>query len=263
MAVHLREPGRRGTDSGGVLRGVSPCHGRPSPGGGNRRDRPLCRPPIAGRPHRRRGAAARQPPQDPRPPLARRGGPGHHHPPGLGACPLVSPPRSSAGGRAGARLPRGDVHLRRLERDALFQWEVKDPGRDIPRAMALGVVAIMAIYLVLNLTFLHLVPLGRMAGEPLVAGAAAEAAVRIRRGPRAPRDRDRLTPRVRKRVHDDVGPGPIRHGDGSPSAHGLHSRQSWWHADGGHRGQYPHHAGVRVGPGPSRRSWPSSRSTSS
>lgn len=132
MAVHLREPGRRGTDSGGVLRGVSPCHGRPSPGGGNRRDRPLCRPPIAGRPHRRRGAAARQPPQDPRPPLARRGGPGHHHPPGLGACPLVSPPRSSAGGRAGARLPRGDVHLRRLERDALFQWGGEGPRSGHP-----------------------------------------------------------------------------------------------------------------------------------
>lgn len=54
-----------------------------------------------------------------------------------------------------------------------FSGEVKNPGRDIPRAMAGGVVAVIAIYLLLNLAFLHVVPIARMAGEELVAATAA------------------------------------------------------------------------------------------
>jgi APA family basic amino acid/polyamine antiporter len=54
-----------------------------------------------------------------------------------------------------------------------FSGEVKHPGRDIPRAMAGGVLAVIAIYLLLNLAFLHVLPLGRMAGEELVAATAA------------------------------------------------------------------------------------------
>lgn len=54
-----------------------------------------------------------------------------------------------------------------------FSGEVKNPGRDIPRAMAGGVLAVIAIYLLLNLAFLHVLPLGRMAGEELVAATAA------------------------------------------------------------------------------------------
>ena len=54
-----------------------------------------------------------------------------------------------------------------------FSGEVKNPGRDIPRAMAGGVLAVIAIYLLLNLAFLHVLPLGRMVGEELVAATAA------------------------------------------------------------------------------------------
>jgi APA family basic amino acid/polyamine antiporter len=54
-----------------------------------------------------------------------------------------------------------------------FSGEVRDPGRQIPRAMAGGVVLIIAIYLLLNFAYLHILPLERMAGETLVAATAA------------------------------------------------------------------------------------------
>lgn len=54
-----------------------------------------------------------------------------------------------------------------------FAGEVKDPGRAIPRAMAGGVLLVLAVYLLLNLAFLHVLPLERMANETLVAGTAA------------------------------------------------------------------------------------------
>jgi len=54
-----------------------------------------------------------------------------------------------------------------------FGGEVKNPGRDIPRAMAGGVLAVIAIYLLLNVAFLHVLPPARMAGQDLVAATAA------------------------------------------------------------------------------------------
>ncbi|MFN8652259.1 MAG: APC family permease [Gemmatimonadales bacterium] len=54
-----------------------------------------------------------------------------------------------------------------------FSGEVKNPGRDIPRAMAGGVLAVIAIYLLLNLAFLHVLTPARMAGQDLVAATAA------------------------------------------------------------------------------------------
>jgi APA family basic amino acid/polyamine antiporter len=56
-----------------------------------------------------------------------------------------------------------------------FSEELRNPGRDIPRAMILGVVAVIVIYLGLNVAFLHVVPIGAMAGQTLVAGTAAGA----------------------------------------------------------------------------------------
>jgi len=55
-----------------------------------------------------------------------------------------------------------------------FGEEVKDPGRDIPRSMIGGVLLVMAIYLVMNVAFLRVVPIREMAGDPFVAGTAAE-----------------------------------------------------------------------------------------
>jgi APA family basic amino acid/polyamine antiporter len=54
-----------------------------------------------------------------------------------------------------------------------FGGEVKNPGRDIPRAMAGGVLLVIVIYLLLNVAFLHVLSPARMAGQELVAATAA------------------------------------------------------------------------------------------
>lgn len=67
-----------------------------------------------------------------------------------------------------------------------FSEEVRDPGRDIPRAMIGGVLAVAAVYVLTNAAFLYVLPMHEMAGQPLVAataasrmfGAAGETAIR-------------------------------------------------------------------------------------
>jgi basic amino acid/polyamine antiporter, APA family len=54
-----------------------------------------------------------------------------------------------------------------------FGEEVRNPGRDIPRAMIGGVLLVLAIYLALNVAFLRIVPIEEMAGDPFVAATAA------------------------------------------------------------------------------------------
>lgn len=54
-----------------------------------------------------------------------------------------------------------------------FGGEMKDPGREIPRAMAWGVIAIALVYLALNAAFLHSLGIAHLAGEKFAASAAA------------------------------------------------------------------------------------------
>jgi APA family basic amino acid/polyamine antiporter len=56
-----------------------------------------------------------------------------------------------------------------------FSEEVRDPARDIPRAMFGGVLAVIAIYLLVNLAVLYVLPISEVAGKDLALGAAAEA----------------------------------------------------------------------------------------
>ena len=56
-----------------------------------------------------------------------------------------------------------------------FSEEVRDPGRDIPRAMFVGVLSITAIYLLMNVAFLYVLPLASLAGQPLAAATVATA----------------------------------------------------------------------------------------
>ncbi|MFL6283245.1 MAG: APC family permease [Pyrinomonadaceae bacterium] len=56
-----------------------------------------------------------------------------------------------------------------------FGEEVRDTARSIPRAMVGSVLLVIVIYLLFNLALIHVLPFGRLAGEPLAAGAAAEA----------------------------------------------------------------------------------------
>jgi len=55
--------------------------------------------------------------------------------------------------------------------------EVKDPQRNLPRALVLGTLAIVVIYLGANAAYLYLMPIGQMAVSPLVAADAAQAIV--------------------------------------------------------------------------------------
>ena len=56
-----------------------------------------------------------------------------------------------------------------------FSEEVRNPARDIPRSLFGSLFVITAIYLLINLAFLHVLPLSSIAGQTLAAGAAAQA----------------------------------------------------------------------------------------
>lgn len=55
-----------------------------------------------------------------------------------------------------------------------FSEEVTDPGRNIPRAMFGGVLAVISIYLLVNVALLYVLPISRIAGQNFAAGAAAQ-----------------------------------------------------------------------------------------
>lgn len=54
-----------------------------------------------------------------------------------------------------------------------FSEEVKDPGRDIPRSMIGGVASVIAIYLLVNVALLAVLPVTQLAGQQFAAGTAA------------------------------------------------------------------------------------------
>jgi APA family basic amino acid/polyamine antiporter len=55
-----------------------------------------------------------------------------------------------------------------------FSEEIANPGRDIPRAMFGGVLLIIAIYLLVNLALLYVLPISQIAGQDFAAGIAAQ-----------------------------------------------------------------------------------------
>ena len=54
-----------------------------------------------------------------------------------------------------------------------FSEEVENPGRDIPRSLFGGVLTITAIYLLVNLALLYVLPMSGIAGKDFAAGEAA------------------------------------------------------------------------------------------
>ena len=56
-----------------------------------------------------------------------------------------------------------------------FSEEVSNPGRDIPRSLFGGVLLIIAIYLLVNLALLYVLPISKIAGQDFAAGVAAQA----------------------------------------------------------------------------------------
>ncbi|MEO8562510.1 MAG: APC family permease [bacterium] len=54
-----------------------------------------------------------------------------------------------------------------------FSGEVNDPGRQIPRALAGGLLATMLLYLLINAAFIAVLPLSALAAAPLAAASVA------------------------------------------------------------------------------------------
>ncbi|HET6670453.1 MAG TPA: APC family permease [Pyrinomonadaceae bacterium] len=54
-----------------------------------------------------------------------------------------------------------------------FSEEVETPARNVPRALFGGVLSVIAIYLLVNLALLYVLPIGKIAGQDFAAGAAA------------------------------------------------------------------------------------------
>ena len=55
-----------------------------------------------------------------------------------------------------------------------FSEEVREPARDIPRSLFGGVLSVIAIYLLVNVALVYVLPHSEMAGQNLAAGAAAQ-----------------------------------------------------------------------------------------
>lgn len=55
-----------------------------------------------------------------------------------------------------------------------FGEEIRDPKRDVVRSMFGGVLAVVAIYLVVNLAYINALPMSELAGEKFAAGAVAQ-----------------------------------------------------------------------------------------
>ena len=58
---------------------------------------------------------------------------------------------------------------------AYFAGELRDPGRELPRSIFGGVLAVIVIYLLVNLALLHVLPIARLAHDPFAAGSAMAA----------------------------------------------------------------------------------------
>ena len=55
-----------------------------------------------------------------------------------------------------------------------FSEEVQNPGRDVPRATFGGVLTIIAIYLLVNVALLYVLPISKITGQGFAAGVAAQ-----------------------------------------------------------------------------------------
>ncbi|HEY3104025.1 MAG TPA: APC family permease [Pyrinomonadaceae bacterium] len=56
-----------------------------------------------------------------------------------------------------------------------FGEEVRNPKRDVLRSMFGGTIMVIVIYVIVNLAYIYVLPMSKLAGEPLAAGAVARA----------------------------------------------------------------------------------------
>lgn len=52
--------------------------------------------------------------------------------------------------------------------------EVKDPKKNVPKALALGTLIVMAVYLIINIAYSYILPIDKIAKSPLVGATMAE-----------------------------------------------------------------------------------------
>src|SRR5208337_3746546 len=71
------------------------------------------------------------------------------------------------------RLDCRVLGLRRLVYITWVAGEVKEPRRNVPLAMVLGVLAVGAIYLAMNMTYVYAMPLSEVAKYETIAHATA------------------------------------------------------------------------------------------
>jgi APA family basic amino acid/polyamine antiporter len=98
----------------------------------------------------------------------------------IGGGVVAEPAHASALPRGGALLAALAVALQGIIFSydgwvgvAYFAGEVRDPGREIPRSLIMGLLATMAIYVLINVAFLAVLPMTAIAESPLAAASAA------------------------------------------------------------------------------------------
>jgi basic amino acid/polyamine antiporter, APA family len=97
-----------------------------------------------------------------------------HPPVALAAPPLVTPHGIALVAAFALAMPGVIFAYDSYYYPIFFGEELRDPGREIPRAIFRGLAVIIVMYLLLNAAFLWVLPLARMANEPFVGGAVAE-----------------------------------------------------------------------------------------
>ena len=111
-----------------------------------------------------------------------------------------------------------------------FSEEVRDPGTDIPRALITGVLSITAIYVLLNLSFLHVLPIGAIAGRRIRCRRGRRHALRRPRRPRAAHHRDCLARQRRECVPFNGEPRAVCDESRRARRWSRGNRERWRHA---------------------------------
>ena len=97
------------------------------------------------------------------------------HPPVASAAPpLVTPHGIALVGAFALAMPGVIFAYDSYYYPIFFGEELRDPGREIPRAIFRGLAVIIVMYLLLNAAFLWVLPIARMANEPFVGGDVAK-----------------------------------------------------------------------------------------
>ena len=92
--------------------------------------------------------------------------------------------------------------------------EVKEPRRNVPLAMVLGVIVVGVIYIAMNMTYVYALPLSEVAKHETIAHAAATALVFSRSGAVAFGADCGLLLRRHGQLHHERRPRVLRHGAG-------------------------------------------------